>query len=104
MTRTYTPALPPEPRPREIAERMNAVLRGKINSTGAITLTANQATTTLTDLNIGQDSLVLMSPVTANAQAEGHPWISPIASVGSATLNHANNAQTDRTYNYLVIG
>lgn len=102
--RTYTPALSPEPRPREIAERVNAALRGKLNSTGSVTLTASSATTTLTDINIGHDSVVLLSPKTANAKAEGTPWVSPITSIGSATLNHLNNAQTDRDYDYLIVG
>ena len=45
-----------------------------------------------------------MSPTTANAKAEGHPWVSVIMEAGTATLNHENNALTDRTFSYLIIG
>lgn len=101
--RTYTPGLNPAgANPREVSERVNALLRGKLNSVGTITLTESSATTTLTDPNIGLDSGVFLSPLTANAKTEGHPWIA-ITAKGSATLNHANNAQTDRTYFYLIV-
>lgn len=103
MTRQYTPALSPEPRRREIAERVNALLRGKLNSHGSVTLTLSSATTTLTDPNIGLDSTILFSFKTANAQTEGLPWYS-ITGAGSATLNHQNNATTGRTFGYLIVG
>lgn len=101
---SYTPALNPAgAQPREVSERVNRILSGKINSHGLIALTAASATTTLTNLNIGLDSKIFFAPLSANAKAEGTPW-QAITAAGSATLNHANNAQTDRTYAYLVIG
>jgi len=99
----YTPALSPEPRPREIAERVNQLIKGKFNSHGRVTLALSVATTTLTDINIGLDSKIVFSFETANAQTEGFPWYS-IAAKGAATLNHQNNATADRTFGYVVVG
>ncbi len=102
--RPFTPALNPAgAQPRDVADRINRLLAGKINAAGEVTLTASSATTTLTDPNIGLSSFIFLAPRTANAKAEGTPWHS-ISASGSATLNHANNAQTDRTYGYLIIG
>jgi len=103
MVRQYTPALSPEPRPREISERVNALIRGKFNSHGSVTLALSVATTTLTDPNIGLDSTILLSFETANAQTEGLPWYS-ITAAGSATLNHQNNATAGRTFGYVIVG
>lgn len=104
MTRPYTPALNPSGgSPQDVAHRINAILQGKINSIGTITLQENSAATTLNDPNIGLESGVGLFPMSANAKAEGMPWFQ-IPSRGTATLNHTNNAQTDRTYFYLIVG
>lgn len=87
---------------RQIAAAVNALLQGKLNATGTVTLTANQATTTLTDARLTINSAVLFDPTTANAAAD-NPYGST-RNNGTWTLTHANNAQTDRTYRYLIIG
>lgn len=81
---------------RQIAAEFN-----NREKTGSVTLTANSATTTLTDPRIGINSAVLLIPTTANAAAEA-PYIAVTA--GSCTINHANNAQTDRTFRYAIVG
>ena len=102
--RPRTPVLPPAGgNPREVAVRLNAVISGKINSLGTVTLNASSASTVLEDLNIGLESVLLFSPMSANAQLEGSPWFQ-ITQRGQATLNHANSAQTDRTFGYVVLG
>jgi bifunctional N-acetylglucosamine-1-phosphate-uridyltransferase/glucosamine-1-phosphate-acetyltransferase GlmU-like protein len=85
---------------------VNNLMRGKTNNFGALTLTANASSTVLTDANIGGSSVILLSPVTANAAAEvGAGTIYPGAPGNQAvTINHANNAQTDRSFNYVVVG
>lgn len=83
---------------------LNQVLDGKTNNTGSVTLTANSATTTLTNPLITATSVITFSPQTANAAtATGNLYVSAKAD-GSATLTHANNAQADRTFDYVVTG
>lgn len=70
--------------------------------TGTVTLTANAASTTLTDDNITASSVILLMPTTANAAgALATTYIGTVA-VGSATITHANNAQADKTFKYSV--
>lgn len=91
---------------RNVSTTVNNIMRGKTNNTGSVTLTANAATTTLSDPNIGGNSVVNFSPTTANAAAEvgnGTLYFDAPGS-GSVVIEHANNAQTDRTFNYIVIG
>lgn len=91
---------------QRIAQTINLILQGKINAVGTLTLTANAATTTLTDSRIGPKSFIGWSPTTANAAAEikaGGFYISARGQ-GTATLTHANNAQTDRTFVIAIFG
>ena len=76
------------------------------NAHGSVTLAASSATTVVTDYLTGPDSRVFFSPTTANAAAEvgnGTMYVSARAS-GSFTVTHANNSQTDRTFDYLLVG
>jgi hypothetical protein len=84
----------------------NNIMRGKLNCTGTKSLGPGAATTTLSNQLIGGGSVVLLQPITANAAAElgnGTLYFDPPAA-GSVVIHHANNAQTDRTFNYVVIG
>ena len=86
-------------------EVVNGMMTGKHNATGTITLTANQATTTITDPRIGVDTKIILHPTTANAKAEGTPWQTvPNATADQAVLNHVNSAQVDRTYGFILAG
>lgn len=89
---------------RKLAEGANRALQGKLICAGDVTLTASSATTTLNDERIGTESFIGFMPLTANAAAEVPTLYVTNRNKGSATLNHANNAQTDRDYVYLVIG
>ena len=90
--------------PRKVATVVNNIMDGKINATGSVTLTANQATTTLTDMRVGPDSVILFMPTTANAAAELATLYVSSRGQETATLTHANNAQVDRTFAYAVLG
>lgn len=98
------PALSTNPDPRRIAEAVNSILRGKTNNVTTVTLTANAATTTLTDSRIGGGSFIGFSPTTSNAAAGMTALYVSAKAKGSATLTHANNAQTDRTYDVVIVG
>lgn len=86
----------------KVEEVVNNNGRGKINATGSVTLTVSSATTTLTDKRIQPTSVILFMPTTANALAD-IPYVGTVGD-GTATLTHANNAQADRTFGYVVIG
>ena len=91
---------------RKVVLAINNILRGKTNNTGSVILTENSATSTLTDIRIGINSVILLQPTTANASAEigaGTIYFDDPGD-GSVVINHANNAQTDRTFKYAIIG
>ena len=86
---------------RRIVQAINVNVDGQI---GTITLTASVATSTLTDDRITHNSVLLLMPTTAIASTEqgaGTIYIGTSVN-GSATITHANNAQTDRTFKYLI--
>ena len=82
------------------------MFEGKINATGTVTLTASATTTTLSDKRIGRNTKVVLMPTTANAAtAFGTTYQTfPNAATEAAVLNHASNAQTDRTFAYALFG
>jgi hypothetical protein len=101
---TGYPGLGTAPSQREIGERIGRLLQGKFNAVTTLTLTANAASTTLTDKRIGGATWIGLMPLTANAAAAlATTWVSARAN-GSATITHANNAQVDKTYDVLLIG
>lgn len=89
---------------------MRLAMRGKINAIGerTFTLTANAATTTLTDERLTSDGVVFFDPLTANAAVENAAGTLYVLSAnrnnGAWTVTHANNAQTDRDLRILIIG
>lgn len=94
---------------RDIANAANAALNGKLNSFGTVTLTANAATTTVTDPRVSVNSAVFLFPQTANAAAEfgnGTIYIKPSDHVNKTSfkITHANNANADKTFFWLLIG
>jgi hypothetical protein len=61
--------------PRSVAEIVNGIMNGKTNNVGVITLaTGGATTTTITDRRIGPDSILLLTPVTAAANADAVPY------------------------------
>jgi hypothetical protein len=61
--------------PRQVAEVVNRILDGKINSVSTVTLaTGNATTTTLYDARISEESLILFIPYSAAAIADAVPY------------------------------
>lgn len=93
---------------RKIAEFANKLSEGKLDCTGSFTLTANVATTTVTDARLGQDSVICFQPTTANASTQlssGAMYESSRDVLNKTfTITHTNNAQTDRTFRYAIFG
>ena len=88
---------------RKVAEACEACLEGKVRSIAQVTLTANAATTTITDRRIGVESFVHFMPLTANAAGEVGYYVSS-QTEGSLVLSHATDARTDRTFRYVILG
>ncbi len=89
-----------------LREVVNNLLRGKLNATRDVTLTANAATTIVNDPRIGGTSSLQLMALSANAAAEignGTIWWNTPGDQ-SVTLNHANNAQIDRSFRLIIIG
>jgi DNA-binding beta-propeller fold protein YncE len=71
-------------------------------------LTANVASTVLSDVRISPQSVLAFHPRTANAAAElgnGTLYVTDAnMGNGTATITHANNAQVDRSFRVAIIG
>lgn len=108
MTVSY-PVVPPDyyneaQHRRLLANTVNSLLGGKVNSTGTVTLTQSNTSTTLTDANIGANSIILFMPTTATAATAMTALYVSSRGDGSATLTHDNTADSDRTFGYVVFG
>lgn len=82
----------------------NNAVSGKLNVVGELTLTAGAATTTLSDPLITRASCLSLMPLTGNAAAALPTLYFDPTDSGVVVIHHANNAQTDRTFRYIVMG
>ena len=77
------------------------------NNTGTLTLAANAATTTIVDNSITSTSRIILTPTSANAAADQGSatgvWVSTKTDGTSFVLTHPNNANADKTFDYVVI-
>ena len=61
--------------PRAVAEIVNAIMNGKTNNTGTVTLaTGNAVTTTIYDNRISVDSKIILIPFSDAAEADAAPY------------------------------
>jgi len=91
---------------RLLAQSQNEMLFGRMNNVGTVTLTANQATTVVTDKKVGGASKIFLTPTSASAATEwgaGSIYISAVGD-GSFTITHVNSATADRTFDYAIFG
>jgi hypothetical protein len=74
---------------------------------GVATLAAGAATTTINNNNVTASSLIYLFPTSANAAADvgsaGGVYISALVASTSFTITHPNNANADKTFNYLIV-
>ncbi len=82
--------------------------KGKTENVLEVTLTANAASTVITDNRLSPQSCLGWDPRTANAAAElgaGTLYVTDAnRGKGTITVTHANNAQADRTYFMSITG
>lgn len=91
---------------RSLTDVVRGLMIGRANIAADLTLTANQSSTVITDPRLHSRSIILPMPTTANAAAEiaaGTMWVSAQGD-GTATITHASNAQTDRTFRIGILG
>ena len=91
---------------RKLATAINQMADGRVNCFGSVTLTASAASTVVSDLRVGTDSVITFMPTTANAAAEignGTMYVGTVTAE-SFTITHANNAQNNRTFRYHIAG
>ena len=84
-----------------LANVVNGILDGKVNSTGSVTLANSATTTTLSDDRIGSNSVILFMPTTSDASTVTIHVTG--RQKGQATLNHAS-ATTTRSFDYVIFG
>ena len=94
---------------RTLWQAVVRIRQGKLECVGEVTLTANAATTTLTATGLlSMQSVVEFDPKTANAATEKAAGTMYVLTADRAndtwTITHANNAQTDRTFQYSIVG
>lgn len=86
------------------ADAINGLAQGRSNAVGTFTIAASAATTVVSSKTCGADSLILLMPKTANAAAALATTYITAIGPGTFTVNHANNAQTDRHFSYVAVG
>ena len=95
---------PEEKNITRIVQAAREAVEGRHNAFGEVTLTPAATTTVVAHPNCGLDSVVLLSPRSANAAAAiPTTWVSAVDR-GGFTLTHANNAQVDRTFDFTCSG
>jgi hypothetical protein len=71
---------------------------------GDVTLTLNQATTTISHALVTADSIIILTAKTANASAEvSAGTLYATYAAGAITLTHTNSATATRTFRYQII-
>lgn len=91
---------------RFLANGVNQVLAGKLEVLGEVTLAENVALTNVEDPRISVVSFIDFQALTANAaveKASGNMYITT-QETGKIAIAHTNNAQTDRSFRYIVLG
>lgn len=88
---------------RQLAQAINRLNEGHSSTTLFVTLDPNVVQTSVVDSRISPQTAALLQPQTAHAAAAlPTTWI--VCTDGSLEINHANSAQTDRTYTISLSG
>lgn len=90
---------------RRVVGVVNSILQGKTNNTGQVTLRQNNTTTTVTDARASINSVINLTPVTADsALLDSLGWWISAKNNGSFTITHASQNLSDLTFDYTIIG
>lgn len=98
-----TRALPPSgAQTREVAVAVNALLDGKVNSVGQVTLAQGASETQIHDRRISAQTVLLLCPLTQSAAVE--VWYVSSRASGVVTVSHTNTADADKHFAYTIFG
>ena len=92
-----------EERVRLLQQVVNGLMDGKHNATGTVTFTANASSTVINDRRIGANSIISLHPTTESAAGEVGYWVSSVGQF-TATISHASDSRSDRTFRYVIDG
>ena len=88
----------------QIVNAINAILRGRSNAVGTITLDPLAASTVIEDPRISADSSIHLQPTNGiTAACCTSTYISSIGN-GTATITHLSTGDLDKTYKYTIHG
>lgn len=89
-----------------ISYRFNpdGILKGALNVTTNITLTASATTTTFKHANINAQCFIWLSPLTANAAFALDTVYFTNFKLGEVTIHHAASGATDQDFRVLILG
>lgn len=73
-------------------------------SIGQVTLAVSSASTTLSNAKLRPTTKVFFTPTTANAAAALATTYVSTPTQGAVVINHANNGQSDKTFDYAIVG
>ena len=108
------PQIPPKPEEvsfvrwgRQINRAIDGLMHGRSNNVGEVTLSASTAASVVSDVRVNINSAIQFVPTTSNAALDassaGGVWASTVAN-GSFTITHPNNANSDKTFKYVITG
>jgi hypothetical protein len=99
---------PGETSPVRIVAILRQLIEGRSNAVGLVTLThdGSSTSTTVTAVNCGPNSVVLMFPTTAHASAvvTGTYVQTTNITARQFIITHAATAQTDQTFMWVCLG
>ncbi len=89
-----------------MAEAIAALVGGRANNGGTVTLGTSVATTTVNSELVKAAARIILTPQHLNAAAALATTYIPVATVtaGQFIINHANNATANRTFTWAVVG
>lgn len=94
----------------KVRNTTNGCLNGKLNSTGTFTLNASTVSTSVkfAEGMIGQDTVFIYFPLTATAAAVAYDGAMFMSTRDTTNfilgLTHTSDANTDKTFAYVLIG
>lgn len=80
------------------------MLAGKLNATLPVTLASGVTSTTVIDVRISPYSVLLLTPLSANAAAISASVYVGSQQDGKATFEHGNSANQDMNFRLLIVG
>lgn len=90
--------------PREVAEIVNNLVEGKSNNTDTVILNSSGTETTIFNERVGINSVILLSPRSANAAGESDHIFIKSKAKGSFVIGHRNHGHSDVELDYIVVG